>query len=68
MGGEPTAQEGVSRALCVEKKNYAFKSDFYEDIGLQSSQIFKQTVGQKQYSYTETNQISVSTVFIFLTL
>lgn len=25
MGGQPTARQAVGKALCVEKKNYAFK-------------------------------------------
>jgi hypothetical protein len=67
MGGSAsTSGEGVSRALCVEKKNYVFKSDFYTNTDLRSSSIFAQSNGQKEYSYIDSSTISVSRASIHI--
>ncbi|RYH30911.1 DUF1619 domain-containing protein [archaeon] len=60
MGGQPSANEGVSRALCVEKKNYAFRDEYYLDADVQSSQVFNQKQGQKSYSYLMNFQTETS--------
>jgi hypothetical protein len=84
MEGQPTAHEGLNRALCIDKKNYAmkvfifslsykrvflnfslslFQEDFFIDDQMQSSNIFQQNAGQKEYSYTSISDILVSEIY-----
>eukprot|EP00981_Chlorochromonas_danica_P014722 scaffold8708_cov179-Ochromonas_danica.AAC.3 len=59
MGGQATAREGVGKALCVEKKNYAFKHEFFTSSSLESSIIFSQSAGEKEYSYVDSNTVEL---------
>eukprot|EP01035_Chromulina_nebulosa_P017563 gene17563-23129_t len=58
LSGENTATQAVSEALCVVKTNYAFKNDYYTNIGLQSEAIFNTNNGQKTYSYIESQPLT----------
>jgi tectonic-1/3 len=64
LAGTPTATEAISRALCVEKKNYVFPSQFYDDTTVQASSIFKTNNGEKEYSYTDTSAINIGTASV----
>lgn len=65
MGGTPSASEGLNRALCVEKKNYAFPSQYFTNDELQSSSsVFGTSAGTKSFSYTDDNSISTVDVSI----
>eukprot|EP00600_Ochromonadales_sp_CCMP1393_P013967 CAMPEP_0175006020 /NCGR_PEP_ID=MMETSP0005-20121125/5631_1 /TAXON_ID=420556 /ORGANISM="Ochromonas sp., Strain CCMP1393" /LENGTH=591 /DNA_ID=CAMNT_0016261319 /DNA_START=427 /DNA_END=2199 /DNA_ORIENTATION=+ len=57
MGGQPTAQEAVGQALCVEEKNSEVKEDFFDNADVVDSDVFSTSDGQKTYSYAEEDEI-----------
>eukprot|EP01038_Epipyxis_sp_PR26KG_P005656 gene5656-7811_t len=52
MGGDSTVQEAVGGALCVQKKNQVFEEEYYVNVDLQSVDIFSDSDGQKEFSYS----------------
>ena len=49
--GNQTAKRALDQALCVSKKNFAPKNDYFTDTAVQSRAIFSKKSGQKQYDY-----------------
>ncbi|KAJ1423920.1 hypothetical protein B484DRAFT_420549 [Ochromonadaceae sp. CCMP2298] len=60
LGGESTAQTAVGQALCVEEKNSQIAEDFFAEAPVINSAVFDTTAGQKSYSYTEDDEVTLS--------
>lgn len=61
LSGTPTSKQALGEALCVEKVNAASGGYYYTDTAVQSSTIFTESAGQKDYDYIEESTTTSST-------